>query len=186
MNPILSYVLVVWIGSELCLTLSRSIKRGQASKDRYSLLLIWIVNLSAIALGVWAAHRLTQFELLQRNISFVIGLCILAFGLTLRWYSVYYLGRYFTTTVSIAADHHLIETGPYRFVRHPSYAGALLAVLGFALSTANLATVLIMTVPAFVVQLWRMHVEEHSLLEAFGEQYRSYMRRTKRLFPGVY
>ena len=102
-----------------------AINEDEASKDRYSLLLIWIVNLSAIALGIWAAHRLTQLAIPVSNVWFVIGLCVLAFGLSLRWYSVYYLGRYFTTTVSIAADHHLIETGPYRFIRHPSYAGAL-------------------------------------------------------------
>ena len=82
---------------------------------------------AAIALGIWrrVAYRVA---IPVSNVWFVIGLCVLVFGLTLRWYSVYYLGRYFTTTVSIAADHHLIETGPYRFIRHPSYAGALLAV----------------------------------------------------------
>ena len=44
-------------------------------------------------------------------------------GVALRWYSVIYLGRFFTANVAILKDHQLVDTGPYRFVRHPSYTG---------------------------------------------------------------
>jgi protein-S-isoprenylcysteine O-methyltransferase Ste14 len=110
-------------------------------------------------------------------------------GLTLKKrarYAIVHLGRFFTVNVAISSIHRLIDTGPYRFVRHPSYTGALMAFLGLALCLANRASLVILLVPVFLVFLRRMHVEERALLQAFGDQYRDYMRRTKRLIPAVY
>jgi protein-S-isoprenylcysteine O-methyltransferase len=107
-------------------------------------------------------------------------------GLALRWYSIIHLGRFFTVNVAIANDHRLIDSGPYHFVRHPSYAGNLLAVAGFSLSFQNWASILLIFVPCCAVILWRIHIEEEALLGALGEQYRGYMRRTKRLIPLIY
>ena len=58
-------------------------------------------------------------------------------GIAIRWYAIVYLGRFFTVNVAIAADHRLIDSGPYRFVRHPSYIGALMAFLGLGLTLGN-------------------------------------------------
>ena len=106
--------------------------------------------------------------------------------MALRWYSIIHLGRFFTTNVAIAKDQHLIDSGPYRFVRHPSYTGNLLAVLGFSLSFANWASILIIFVPCCAIALWRIHIEEEALTTAFGEKYTAYMRRTNRLIPLIY
>jgi protein-S-isoprenylcysteine O-methyltransferase len=115
-----------------------------------------------------------------------LGCCLFAFGLALRWYSIIHLGRFFTTNVAIAKDHHLIDSGPYRFIRHPSYAGSLMAALGFTLIFANWASLLAILVPVCAVTLWRIHIEEEALVEALGEPYCTYMKRTKRLIPMIY
>lgn len=174
----------IWGGSELFLTFARRSKSNAISKDNRSLGAIWLVNLSAIALGIAAAYQLPECELPWP--SPVVGCCLFALGLALRWYSVIQLGRFFTTNVAIATDHHVIDSGPYHFVRHPSYTGALLAAFGFSLSMGNWASLLIIFVPGCAIQLWRIHIEETALVEALGEQYRNYMRRTKRLIPFVY
>jgi protein-S-isoprenylcysteine O-methyltransferase len=101
-------------------------------------------------------------------------------------YAIVHLGRFFTVNVAIAANHRLIDTGPYRFVRHPSYTGALMALLGLALCLANWVSLAVMLIPVFLVFLRRMHVEEGVLLQALGDQYRDYMHRTKRLIPAIY
>jgi protein-S-isoprenylcysteine O-methyltransferase Ste14 len=62
----------------------------------------------------------------------------------------------------------------------------LLAFVGFALSLGNWAASLVMLVPIFIAFVHRMNVEEQALSGALGEQYRAYMRRTKRLIPGLY
>ena len=107
-------------------------------------------------------------------------------GLALRWYSIIYLGRFFTVNVAIATDHRLIDTGPYRFIRHPSYTGALMAFGGVGLCLCNWASLAVMFVPTLLVFMRRMHVEEVALIQGLGNTYRDYMRRTKRLIPAVY
>jgi protein-S-isoprenylcysteine O-methyltransferase len=114
------------------------------------------------------------------------GICLFVMGILLRWYAILYLGRFFTTDVAITNDHRVVDSGPYRFIRHLSYAGSLLAVLGLSLTFQNWASVLIVFVPSCAVQLWRIHIEEKVLLGGLGESYRSYMQRTKRLIPWIY
>ena len=62
----------------------------------------------------------------------------------------------------------------------------LLAFIGFALSLANWAAMLVILLPITVAFVRRMNVEEQALTRALGERYRSYIRRTKRLLPGIY
>ena len=64
--------------------------------------------------------------------------------------------------------------------------GALVMLLGFCLCIGNLASLLMMVVPVVGVSLWRIHIEEEALIQAFGEQYHDYMKRTKRLIPDIY
>ncbi|MGZ5504624.1 MAG: methyltransferase family protein, partial [Chthoniobacterales bacterium] len=92
----------------------------------------------------------------------------------------------FTVNVAIAQDHKVIETGPYRYIRHPSYTGVLVAFVGYGLSLGNWAALLALLLPIFVAFLYRMHVEEQTLIDALGERYAAYCRRTKRLVPFVY
>jgi protein-S-isoprenylcysteine O-methyltransferase Ste14 len=61
-----------------------------------------------------------------------------------------------------------------------------MAFLGLAMCLANWASLLLMMIPVLAVFLWRMHVEEAALLQAFGARYRDYMNRTKRLIAAVY
>lgn len=106
--------------------------------------------------------------------------------MVLRWYSIIHLGRFFTVNVAIAADHQLVDTGPDRFVRHPSYTGALLAFIGFTMVMRNWASVLVISLPIALAFLYRINVEERALVQALGERYRAYIKRTKRLIPFVY
>ena len=121
-----------------------------------------------------------------RGEAYLLGCCFFVMGLALRWFSIVYLGRFFTVNVSIAADHRLIDTGPFRWIRHPSYTGMLMVVLGIGLCSLNFTSLLIIVVPSICVCLWRIRIEEEALMSAFGEQYRNYVQRTKRLLPFIY
>jgi protein-S-isoprenylcysteine O-methyltransferase len=109
-----------------------------------------------------------------------------AVGLVLRWWAIITLGRFFTVDVTIQKDHELVDRGPFRLVRHPSYTGVLLAFVGFALSLRNWAALVVILVPIFVAFVRRMNVEEEALSQALGSPYTEYMVRTKRLVPGIY
>jgi protein-S-isoprenylcysteine O-methyltransferase len=107
-------------------------------------------------------------------------------GLLLRWWAIITLGRFFTVDVTIEKDHEVVERGPFRWVRHPSYTGVLLAFVGVALSLRNWGALVLILVPIFVAFVHRMNVEEEALSRALGERYAEYMTRTKRLIPLVY
>jgi len=169
----------LWCASELCLILAKRSKSDATPKDRKSLGVILLVNSSACVPGFVAASHLHACELPWPKLVFGFGSCVFVLGVALRWYSVIHLGRFFTMSVAISRDHQLVDSGPYHFVRHPSYTGSLLAVFGFTLILLqNWAALLIILVPICAVILWRIHIEEEALLGALGERYRSYMRRT--------
>lgn len=183
----------VWLGvvfgvSETILSLSRRAKSGATNKDSGSLALFWTAIPVAMFIAYWAAVSLHQpaWQLPWEPTLATIGDILVITGLIFRWYSIIYLGRWFTVNVAIAADQPLIDDGPYRFLRHPSYTGALMALIGLGLAlgnTVSLAAIVLLTVPVF---LRRILVEERVLAEAFGTRWDSYRARTWRLLPGLY
>jgi protein-S-isoprenylcysteine O-methyltransferase len=177
-----------YAASEIGLSIFKRAKSGNTrNEDRGSLLLLWIVIVVSITLAFQAAVSLPAANLGALSAAALyLGVACYVVGLTLRWYSIVILGRFFTVNVAIAADHRLIDTGPYRYLRHPSYTGALLAFLGLGLCLGNWAAMLVLIVPVLVVFLRRMNVEEAALIQGLGERYRDYMRHTKRLIPGIY
>jgi len=186
-NSIASVLGFIYVLSELGLALKKRAKADESRNvDRGSLTLLWIVIVASVTLAFNIAYALPAAGMSGDPTLRFLGIVVFAAGLAIRWYAIVHLGRFFTVNVAIAAGHRLIDTGPYRFVRHPSYTGALMAFLGLALCLANWASLAVMLVPVFLVFLRRMHVEEEALLQAFGNQYRDYMHRTKRLIPAVY
>jgi protein-S-isoprenylcysteine O-methyltransferase len=185
--PSSSLLGLAYFVSELLLAITRhSRESGSSTKDRKSLQLLWITIMVSLFIGVSVAVYWPRTALPSEHKLALAGLLIFIIGISLRWYAILHLGRFFTINVSIAKDHQLVQSGPYRFIRHPSYTGALLAFLGIAVSMGNWASAIIILVPIFAAFVYRMSVEERALTEGLGEQYRSYRRRTKRLIPLVY
>ncbi len=114
------------------------------------------------------------------------GFALMAGGIALRFAAIGQLGRLHTPNVAIRSDHRIVDSGLYRRVRHPSYSGALIALLGFALALGNLWSVAVFAVALPAIYLYRIREEEAALAQAFGAPYADYCRRTWRLIPWVY
>jgi protein-S-isoprenylcysteine O-methyltransferase Ste14 len=113
----------------------------------------------------------------------VTGTLLAAIGLALRVWSIRTLGAWFTSTVRVRDGQPVVATGPYRWVRHPSYTGALLIAAGVTTllgGPIGLALVVVVAIPAYV---YRIRVEEAALLRTLGDAYATYARRTRRLVP---
>jgi protein-S-isoprenylcysteine O-methyltransferase Ste14 len=121
----------------------------------------------------------------SRYLWFLLGLLTLVLGSLLRRHCFRTLGSFFTGAVTIQSDHRVIDTGAYRWVRHPSYSAALLIVVGIALSLGNWLSVVVSFVTAFVAYSYRAHVEEQALLSALGAPYAQFMATRKRFIPFV-
>ena len=172
--------------SELYLACTRHSRMQAVSRDRRSLFLLWAVIIVSLWLGIQMIWLYPRATLPYPRGCYFFGFILFLAGLALRWYSIGYLGRYFTIDVSISAEHKLVDSGPYCYIRHPTYTGALLAFVGLGLCFGNWLTILFLTVPIIGAFLWRIRIEESALTDALGEDYRAYMRRTKRLIPRVY
>ena len=178
---------VVYLISELLLTVTRrSRSRTGTKQDRSTLLVVWLVIMVSVAAGIYVAKYWPAAALPHHRSFMFAGVALFVTGLLLRWWAIITLGRFFTVDVTIEPDHQLIDRGPFRMVRHPSYTGVLLAFVGLALTMGNWAALLVILVPIGAAFIHRMNVEENALSGALGPQYADYMRRSKRLVPFIY
>jgi protein-S-isoprenylcysteine O-methyltransferase len=114
------------------------------------------------------------------------GIATFAAGLALRARAVAELGRFFKFTVVVQAGHQVVDTGPYRLIRHPSYTGLLMAALGMGLALGTWLSIPACVIPPLIAFGVRLTHEERVLADALGEPYRAYMRHTWRLVPRVW
>lgn len=192
--PTPGMLLAVAFAGEVFLMRKRLSSDVSRKADRGSLRMLFIIISGSVALAWLIARVFPQarfdslFELGPTAMSrlYWTGLALFAAGVCLRWYSVVYLGRLFTYDVAIAADHRVIDSGPYRHIRHPAYAGSLLSFVGLGVCGGNLLSLLLLVTPIAVAFLHRIAIEEAALTSALGSRYRDYAGRTKRLIPFVY
>jgi protein-S-isoprenylcysteine O-methyltransferase Ste14 len=113
------------------------------------------------------------------------GLLLFLIGGTIRTASIFALEHRFSGFVAVQANHKLKTDGIYRFIRHPSYMGALLAMIGLVLIFRSGVALLLIPLMLLVI-LHRIKDEEEFLQSEFGAEYTDYRRRTWRLFPFIY
>lgn len=170
--------------SELLLGLLKRAKNKSEVRDRGSLAVLWGVIFGSMLVANMVLYAFPDFRI--SNSWFPIGCAVFFCGLIIRWYAILYLGRFFTVDVAIHSDHHVVDTGPYRFIRHPAYLGVLLAFLGLGLCMLNWVAGLLVIVPIASAFMYRIQVEEMALNEALGARYAAYTAKTKRLILFVY
>jgi protein-S-isoprenylcysteine O-methyltransferase Ste14 len=117
---------------------------------------------------------------------FAIGMVLVAMGLMFRVHSIVTLKQFFTYSVAKVENHQIVETGLYKFIRHPGYLGQLIVFIGISTAISNWLSILVMMVPITFGYLYRMKVEEKFMVEQFGEDYLRYQGRTKRIIPLLY
>ena len=176
--------IIAWVVSEFVIGV-RHIpgSRGDLGQDRLSGPVLIGGVVLAVALGARVASRVPGTPIMSgRPVVFALGVVLALAGIAFRQYAVAALGRFFTTRVMTQPGQTVVETGPYRYIRHPSYSGMLLTVLGVLLCSTDW-----LSLACFVLALpgmaYRIKVEEGALIQALGEPYRDYMRRTPRLVP---
>jgi protein-S-isoprenylcysteine O-methyltransferase Ste14 len=178
---------LIYLVSEVLLTLTRRSRSKTGTKqDRSTLGMIWLVIAVSVTTGIFVAQNFQAAALSHGRIFAIAGVVLFIAGLILRWWAIITLGRFFTVDVTIEKDHKLVERGPFRVVRHPSYTGVLLAFVGFALSLRNWAALPVIFLPIAAAFIRRMNVEEEALSRALGACYAEYMKHTKRLMPFIY
>lgn len=178
---------VVWVVAEIRLA-RKAAKNAEDVVDgeRRSQGRLWLSVIVSICLAI----RFKTLAWLPIPIDYLprqwLALVLFAIGLSLRYWAVLTLGRYFTTHVLIQNQHQLISDGPYRWLRHPAYSGLLIAFAAAGLAMGEVLALLVLTLLPFFAFKSRIAIEEKKLLKQFGRQYEAYLNNTYQLIPFLY
>ncbi|MDD9940487.1 MAG: isoprenylcysteine carboxylmethyltransferase family protein, partial [Myxococcales bacterium] len=115
--------------------------------------------------------------------SIALGALLIVTGAALRLWAIITLGRFFSARVALQEQHRLVREGPYRWIRHPSYTGALLLLLGAPLLLQTPVSLGIAATALGIAYFRRITAEEALLRTHFGNAFECYERETKRLIP---
>jgi protein-S-isoprenylcysteine O-methyltransferase Ste14 len=116
----------------------------------------------------------------------IAGLVVLWAAFAFRMWAIVALGRFFQVTVVVQDGHRVVENGPYRWIRHPGYLGAILGLVGAGIAEGDWASIAIMLVGGFAAFFIRIRVEERVLLAKLGDDYAAFAKRRARLVPGLF
>jgi protein-S-isoprenylcysteine O-methyltransferase len=180
---IVQWVGILWAVGELGLALWKRSAGTATKRDVGSLPLLWLTITAGIFAGAWLRNVPAGSIAVSPRILFALSLAFIVSGIILRIAAISTLKQSFTVDVAVRPDQQLIRHGLYRFVRHPSYSGMLLAFLGLATGMGNWLSVAAVMIPITLALVYRVRVEERALREAFGSAYDDYARTTKRLIP---
>ena len=176
-----------WTASEIVIAVAmRTRKSGGKVRDRGSLLVMWAAIIPAITAAEFIGHMPLARIWNGRHWLTLAAIVVIIAGLMIRWTAILSLGRAFSANVAIRPEQAIYRSGLYRWVRHPSYTGLLLVFVAIALHERNWLAAAVVLLPTTAAVLYRIHVEEAALGEAFGAEYTTYCKTTWRLIPGVY
>lgn len=185
-HPLLLAVCAAWLVSELWIDRRRSRPDARRGDDDTLRLLHLALPAGMGAAVLLALAGVWPLPPPLATAGLWTGLALMVAGIALRAWSVRVLDAHFTVDVSIRPGHQLVRHGPYRLLRHPSYSGLLLSLLGYALALGDLAALPAVALPAAFAFARRIRVEERMLRDAFPDAYPDYARTTWRLLPWVW
>jgi protein-S-isoprenylcysteine O-methyltransferase Ste14 len=151
--------------------------------NRWVLAVFLPIGLLGAYLPAWCDR--TGFWIVDGDAARWLGVALYAAGGALRLWPVFVLGRRFSGLVAIQPGHRLVADGIYGVIRHPSYLGLLVNMLGWALAFRSMIGVLL-TALTVAILIGRIRAEEALLQSQFGVEYDAYRARTWRLIPGLY
>jgi protein-S-isoprenylcysteine O-methyltransferase Ste14 len=154
--------------------------------ERWSLLVV----VSAVVAGMLGGLELADWHVASiggaRWPLFVVGLTLMATGVFVRQWAIFVLGRFFSVDVRVHPNQTVVDRGPYRWVRHPSYSGLVVFFVGVGLAVSNWASLIVLALVPTIGLLVRIQSEERALIAGLGEEYRRYAATHRRLFPGLW
>jgi protein-S-isoprenylcysteine O-methyltransferase Ste14 len=185
------YALVFWIVLLWAFApefgIVRRAQRQQTESDSNSLQVIMLGQ----GLAFFASYALAWIPSLQlphslRLTAFVVGTVMLIAGSVLRRHCFRMLGPSFTGDVRARTDQQVVDRGAYRTVRHPAYTAGIIMNTGVGVALGSWVSALLLAVASIAVYVYRISVEERTLLTVIGEPYRQFMTTRKRLIPFLY
>lgn len=163
----------------------RDLIRGRSGRlaERWSLAVVLLAVIGGFVSGIKLAQDHTGEISTGAWPLFFVGLALMATGIAIRWWAIIVLGRFFTPDVRVQQDQTVVDRGPYRWVRHPSYTGLITCFVGLGLALGNWLSLVVLFVVPIAGLAVRIATEERALLASLGEPYRQFCASRPRLVP---
>ncbi|HEY7223678.1 MAG TPA: isoprenylcysteine carboxylmethyltransferase family protein [Micromonosporaceae bacterium] len=176
-----------WFAVEMSLLVRDRVRRESRQRRDRGTRAVLVLAFAVAMVSAFALPSLVPQAATPARRGFALaGLALIWLGLAVRVWAVLTLGTSFRTVVHVEAGQPVVSGGPYRWIRHPSYAGLLVIALGCGLGAGNWLSIVVATVIPAAGLLARIRVEEAELARVLGEPYRAYQRVTRRLVPGLW
>jgi len=176
-----------WLASEIVIGVATRTNRSSGNvRDRGTLAILWTVILASITACEWIGGRSTPNVFGGAHSLKPLSDGLMIVGLAVRWTAILTLGKAFSSNVAIQKSQTIQSSGLYGIVRHPYYLGMLIIFFAIGVHSRNWLGLAVVMVPTTGALLYRIHVEEIALRDAFCAEYADYSKSTKRLVPGIY
>jgi protein-S-isoprenylcysteine O-methyltransferase Ste14 len=173
-----AFIYLAWILIESKIS-KDEINKGNKTSD-YGTCELYAIGQAAVFLSALWCTSAWQYP----NLFHFIGITTFLAGIAYRLWAIKTLGKYYSHIVREIAGHQIIESGPYRYIRHPAYAGMILANLGIVIFFFNWITLILFCLILIPAIILRIIIEEKTLLQI--DNYGEYAKYRPRLIPGVW
>lgn len=179
---IILWILSEYVGAAIIPNLRRHGTKIRKQDRGSRLLLSLSTYISVIVAFYFSFHNIG----LLLTWTFYPGIFLMILGIFIRQWSIRELGVFFSVQVGIQKGQKVVKKGPYKLIRHPSYTGLLLTLIGIGLALQSLVAVIIMILVFSITFGYRIHIEEKLLISELNGEYVTYMAETKRLIPYIF
>ncbi|MEV5574904.1 isoprenylcysteine carboxylmethyltransferase family protein [Spirillospora sp. NPDC052269] len=180
-------VVILWLAGEVGLRIVEMRKAGTVRVSEHGTLGLFVVlGVGGAVVGSLIARAVPSLDWHVGTAVYLAAAAIMLVGLAVRFWAIVTLGKFFRSSVHVQEGHQVVSSGPYRFVRHPSYTGLMLLFIGVALTFGNLISLVVFLVCVSIATLVRIRVEERVLSAELGDAYREFARTRARLVPHVW
>lgn len=188
MSLALYIAIALWALGEVALQLMQLLRSGRTTTREWGSYGGIVLSAAvAVLLARLVKGLVPALDVPVRSTGWLIAIVLLVvLGGGFRLWSIAVLGRYFRAVVHIQEGHRVVRSGPYRVLRHPSYTGLLIGLLGVGFLWGNVASTVVFELSLIAGVLYRIRVEERVLLDNLGDTYADYMKQTNRLIPGIW
>jgi len=186
-GTIFTVLIVIWVAAELITRIRTRANQPDTTREWRSIVALAITFAVGFGAGFHLARHAEGAAIeFARWPIFILGALLAAAGIAFRQWAILVLGRYFTPFVRVSEGQSVVETGPYRWLAHPSYTGMLMTIVGIGLMLGNWLSLACLAIVPTVGLVIRIRVEERALLAGIGEPYRRFLAGRARLVPGIW
>ncbi len=185
-HPQLWILVVVAVAISIFQPVYKPIDRSAPPHDRSTAAqIVWSVYVTQL-IGIIEAIYFRYPESFRWDMFTTLAAIGVVAGLGLRIWAVLTLGRFFTWFITVYEDHKVIRTGPFRFIRHPAYGGALILFVSTLLFLHAWVGALLSLIFQLFAYVRRIRYEEAFMIHRLGDQYVEYTRSVNALVPKVW